>query len=51
MLRELTYWDKMNQQWRMFEMKMYGKLYDVITSEKPKNLYNLLRDKFSTNKK
>lgn len=32
-------------------MKMYGKMYNVLTSKKPRDLYNLLKDKFSSNKK
>jgi len=50
MLRELTWWDKVNQKRRLLEMKMYGKIYKVITSQKPKDFYNMLKDKFSTNK-
>ena len=32
-------------------MKMYGKMFEVLTSKKPRDLYDLLKDKFSTNKK
>ena len=47
-LRPLTFWDKLNNQRRFYEMKMYGKIYEAITSKKPADFLNMLRDKFST---
>ena len=49
-LRPLTFYDKLNHQRRFLESKMYGKIYEVLTSKKPADFLNLLRDKFSTQK-
>lgn len=35
-LRPISWWDH----WRRnLEMKLYGKMYEIMTSEKPKDLY------------
>ena len=49
-LRELTYWDKMRLKAKHYEIKGYQLFFQAITSDKPKDIYEMLKSKFTGKK-